>query len=71
VPTAGLDSEAMPTSAASVEVTIAIPTMRAILSADPKVRIARDFSHSGVISIAACPTATTGELSAATNAAAR
>ena len=51
----------MPSTTARTAITAIIPTISARLSFEPNVRIANDFSHSGVASIAAFPTATSGE----------
>ena len=51
----------MPSTTARTAITAIIPTISARLSFEPNVRIANDFSHSGVASIAAFPTATSGD----------
>ncbi len=51
----------MPSTTARTAITAIIPIISARLSFEPNVRIANDFSHSGVASIAAFPTATSGE----------
>ena len=51
----------MPSTTARTAITAIIPTISARLSFEPNVRIAKDFSHSGVASIAAFPTATSGD----------
>ena len=49
--------------------TVTIPPSRAILSFDPKVRMANDLSHSGVRSMNVLPTASSGEAAGATTTA--
>ena len=44
-----------------MRITTSIPTINARLSFTPNVLIANDFSHSGVASIMALPTATSGD----------
>jgi hypothetical protein len=60
-PTLGRRMETMPSTTARTAITAIIPTINARLSFEPNVRIAKDFSHSGVASIAAFPTATSGD----------
>ena len=60
-PIHGRRIDAMPKTAARMRITAIIPTISASLSLEPNVRIAKDFSHSGVRSIAALPTATSGD----------
>ena len=60
-PHTGRRTAATPINDATIARTTPIPTSSAVLSFEPKVRIAKLFSHSGVASIAALPTATIGE----------
>ena len=61
IPIHGRRIDAMPRTAARMRITTIIPTISARLSFTPNVRIANDFSHSGVASIMALPTATSGD----------
>src|SRR5262245_54493910 len=64
----------MLTTPTAIEITASVRTMpinSARLSLDPNVRIANAASHSGVASIAAWPTAITGEASGVVTAATR
>ena len=60
-PIHGRRIDAIPNTAARMKITAIIPTISASLSFEPNVRIAKDFNHSGVRSIAALPTATRGD----------
>ena len=60
IPTRGRRIETTDTTARTA-ITAIIPIISARLSFEPNVLIANDFSHSGVASIAAFPTATSGD----------
>jgi hypothetical protein len=60
-PTRGRRTETIPRITAAMARTAPTPTRSAVLSFDPKVRIAKLFSDSGVASIADSPTAMIGE----------
>ena len=66
-----LRTDAIPSRAATIASTTPIPISSTVLSLEPKVRIAKLFSHSGVRSIAVEPTAITGEASRPTKPATR
>ena len=61
MPRRGRRPDAAPSTATTTVSTIPIPIRRATLSCSPNVRIANDFSHSGLASTATPPTATIGE----------
>ena len=61
IPRRGRRQEAAPTAATAIVSTTPIPIRSASLSCSPNVRIAKDFSHSGLASTAAPPTARMGE----------
>ena len=70
-PTRRLRRDAIPTIADRMARAPKIPARSAFLSFAPKVRIAKDFNHSGVASMKVWPTVRTGEAAPVVNAAAR
>ena len=61
MPRRGRRTDAAPRTATTIVSTTPIPIRRTTLSCSPNVLIANDFSHSGLASTAAPPTATIGE----------
>ncbi len=60
-PTRGRRKDMIPSTTATIARIAPMPISKAALSCEPNVSIAKDLSHGGARSIAALPTAITGE----------